>query len=541
MVLKNSLIFINELTEYVFDQIRKIYLSSTFYNRKISKTDHESLNYVPSLILLSAIVKIGQKKYKIEEFDLNTIWTNNKIIKKDFIKIQNFYWLFSLDLKSSKKNVQNIIESWIDKNLNYNSEIWENDILSKRVISWISNSSLTYEESSEIYKEKFNFIIKKQINHLINEINRSKNLDDKIISCAAIILTGLSFNDQKFLNFGFDLLNKIISSSINNLSFPKSRNFRQLIFYLKYFILIREFLKESQNEIPDKLNEVIYNLGQGYNLIWQSKNINFLFNGNHISDNSDFDKYLKTNEYKFKNENYEISGYGILRNNNTCLTMDIGNAPDKKFSESYQAGPLSFEITYSGEKLITNSGYYQNQKHQLHRISKTTANHSTLILNNTSTSRFVKNRKGQYLLDKNFKISNKNIIYDKNYWSIKATHDAYLKKFGITHERKIEFFPLENKFIGTDKIVRKKNKVFPFEIRFHLLPSTKVTKTQDEKSILIQTVNSGWRFYCKNHLLDIETGLYFGNKNSYVENQNIFIADNIVENNQEIIWICEKI
>ena len=103
MVLKNSLIFINELTEYVFDQIRKIYLSSTFYNRKISKTDHESLNYVPSLILLSSIVKIGQKKYKIEEFDLNNIWINNKIIKKDFIKIQNFYWLFSLDLKSSKK------------------------------------------------------------------------------------------------------------------------------------------------------------------------------------------------------------------------------------------------------------------------------------------------------------------------------------------------------------------------------------------------------------------------------------------------------
>ena len=40
--------------------------------------------------------------------------------------------------------------------------------------------------------------------------------------------------------------------------FTKSRNIRQLVFYLKYFILIREWLKDSQNEIPEYLNEKIF-------------------------------------------------------------------------------------------------------------------------------------------------------------------------------------------------------------------------------------------------------------------------------------------
>ena len=65
---------------------------------------------------------------------------------------------------------------WIDKNNDYNISSWEIDILSKRIISWISNSKITYEDSDEEYKNKFDEIIKKQINHLINEIERQHGL-----------------------------------------------------------------------------------------------------------------------------------------------------------------------------------------------------------------------------------------------------------------------------------------------------------------------------------------------------------------------------
>ena len=50
-----------------------------------------------------------------------------------------------------------------------------------------------------IYKEKFNNIIKKQINHLINEIEKSEWVDDKMIGCAAIILAGLSYIKIKII------------------------------------------------------------------------------------------------------------------------------------------------------------------------------------------------------------------------------------------------------------------------------------------------------------------------------------------------------
>ena len=98
--------------------------------------------------------------------------------------------LFST-LKSSKKDTQKIILQWIDKNQRYSSKNWEIDILAKRIIAWISNSRLTYEDGNIDYKDKFNGIIKKQINHLINEIETSELISDKIIGCSAIILSSI--------------------------------------------------------------------------------------------------------------------------------------------------------------------------------------------------------------------------------------------------------------------------------------------------------------------------------------------------------------
>ncbi len=540
MLLKNSISLINEFFSLLIHQIRKIYLNSDIYNKKISINEKNILNYKPSLSILSCLIKYEKKKNKIEDFNVDSIWEKT-ISNKDLKKLHSFYWLFSIDLKSSKKITHSIIKNWIKKNQNYNSDNWEVDILSKRVISWISNFQLTYEDTTEEYKIIFNNTIIKQVNHLINEINRSKKVDDKMIGCTAIILTGLAYNHKKFLSYGLNLLEKIINSSFDSEYFPKSRNIRQLTFYLKYFVLVRELLKESLNDIPDYLNEIIHYSGKGYNFLCGSIKESLLFNGNNDSDLSDFDKYLSFYKYNFNNNTNSLGGYSILKNKSVIMAMDVGSTPDKKYSENYQSGPLSFEAIYKGNKIICNSGYFQNHKHKLNRISKSSVAHSTLILNSKSVSTF-KKKKGKNTLENGLKSFDKNIVFEKNFWSIKSSHNGYLKEFGTIHERTLEFFPESVKFLGKDKLIKKKNyKSTSFEIRFHLLPNSKVTKTQDNRTVLIELENSGWKFFTNHGLIDIETGLYFGKKNSYSENQNIFIYGNTLREDQTIEWEIIKI
>ncbi len=541
MYLKDSLRLIGEYFIISIEQVRKIYLNSSIYNNKISKTESGSLIYKPNVSILNCIIKYNKTRNKIEDLDIDELWEKESLLNKNLKKIHNFYWLFTIDLKSSNLTLQKIVEKWIDKYQNYNSNNWQIDILSKRVISWISNSKLTYEEAENAYKSKFDKIINKQINHLIIEISRSKNVDDKMIGCAAIILGGLSYNNSKFLTFGLGLLKKIIRDSFDNNYFPKSRSIRQLIFYLKYFILIRELLKDSLNEIPEYLDEIIFYLGKSFDLL-AGKEESFLFNGNHISNLNDFKVYLKDQKYTFKNDKSENGGYVVLNDKNSIICMDIGSTPNKKYSENFQSGTLSFEYIYKGEKLLCNCGYFQNHKKRLNLLSKSSAAHNNLVINNHSACSFnTKSNKKSYL--SNFiKTSNKNIIFEKNFWSIKSCHDGYTKKYGIMHERIINFYPESFKIIGTERLIGKKKKnAVPFDIRFHFLPTTKLTKTQDDKTILIELVNSGWKFSTNFGRINIESGLYFGNKNKSEDNQNICISGYSNKEDQDIKWEFVKI
>ena len=522
--------------------LRKIYQKSNFYNKKISKIDNKNFEYKPSPHLLSSIVKYQKKKYKIDDFALDSIWKSD-INSKDYKKLNNFFWFFSLDLKSSKQETQSIISNWINKNNRFNEKSWDIDLTAKRIISWLSNHQLTYEDSNDEFKLKFNYSIQKQANYLLNEIDNTGEFERKIISCAAIILTGLAYKDHKnYLENGLNLLRKIIKSSIDNQGFPKSRNIKQLILYLKYFIIIREWLKESQNVIPEYIDENIYYLGQSYCFAWQNINQDILFNGNYLSNNNEFDQYLKRFGYKFINENKVHAGYVILKNKNITLAMDIGSSPIQKFSKDYQSGALSFEIISKGKKLINNSGYFADRNNKYNKFSKSSALQNTMIIEDHSSCDFIKNENSEYIIKKGLKVSKKNIVSEDNYWKISASHDGYYKKFNVIHERNVEFFPEQGKFIGFDKILKKNNKKnIKFDIRFHLDPKTKVMKTLDNKSILIELEDEGWKFSCDNFDINIDNGIYFGNKNSYTENQNIFISG-INNKSEEIIkWEISKL
>ena len=269
MIIKDFFSNLNQFFLNLRNNFKNIYKNSNFYDKKISTTYYNNFAYKPSPHLLSSITNYQRKKYKIEDFALDSIWQNN-ISSKDFEKLNNFFWFFSLDLKSSKETTQSIIINWINNNYRYNQKSWNFDLTSKRIIAWLSNHQLTYEDSNKEYRLKFDQIIQKQANHLLNEIKKSNEVENKMIGCAAIILTGLTYQDNKnYLLNGLDLLKDIIKSSIDNYGFPKSRSIKQLSFYLKYFIIIREWFKESQNMVPEYVDETIYYLGLGYAFIWQ--------------------------------------------------------------------------------------------------------------------------------------------------------------------------------------------------------------------------------------------------------------------------------
>ena len=117
--------FLNNSLSYLYKQIRKVYLNSNIYNRKISRVFDGGLNYVPNLSLLNCIIKSKERNFRIEDFSLEDVWNKIDLNDKDFKKIHSFYWLFTINLKSSKKITQNIISNWIGNYESYSPKSWE--------------------------------------------------------------------------------------------------------------------------------------------------------------------------------------------------------------------------------------------------------------------------------------------------------------------------------------------------------------------------------------------------------------------------------
>ncbi len=547
--IKSIKLYFFSILKLFFINLRIYYFKSSIYNKKLITFIPNRIFYSPSTYLSASLTSSSSDFYKANSTTPQSLWKISSKEKKNFENLHSFLWLAKLDRKNSKVVTKNIIVSWINNFFNYNPHVWEMSTLSKRIIAWSSNTDITLEDSDKEYKKKFFLSIIKQSNFLVKNLNSLFHDSEKIICCSAIILSGMIFKDND-LNFriGIKELEKTIKNYFDENGFPKSRNPEDVFICLKYLILIREWLKEAQRTIPEFLNEIILKCGNCYAILSCSNKQFPLFNGATEINHTDYDIFLKNQKYKFSNKEYEVANLIKIKKKKLEFFIDCGNPPPNNFTKYYQAGCLSFELFSQKQKIICNLGYGKYLSKNLTSISRSTAAHSTLYINDASSCVFQKNYLinqvyGNSLLHKH-KIIDKNYTEDKDYYSVSASHNGYEKRFGCIHERSIKIMKKEDKIFGKDKIKKNTNNLRPliYCARFHIYPNTKIVKTNAGNAILISLPNGeGWLLSSETNNFEIEKNIFLGNKNKIINNESVFIAGKISEEMVLIKWKIEKV
>ena len=547
--LKSIKLYFLSILKLFFLSFKNFYFKSNFYNKKLINFIPDRIFYSPSTHLSASLTTVSNDFYKIVNTAPNILWNINAKDKLKFENLHSFLWLTRLDRKNSKIITKDIIKSWINNFFNYDPNTWEMEITAKRIIAWASNTDITLENSDKSYKEKFFLSLIKQSNFLSKNLNNLFYDPNKIISCAAIILSGMIFKEND-LNYkiGVRELEKIVKNNFDQNGFPKSRNPEEVFISIKYLILIREWFKEAQKPIPDFLNEIIRKCGSCYVMLSNSNKQFPLFNGATEVNHKDYDIFLKTLKYKFVNKNFEIGDLIKIKKKKFEFFIDCGNPPPNNYAKYYQAGCLAFELFANKQKVICNSGYGKYLSPKLSSISRSTAAHSTLYINDTSSCTFQKNLAinkvyGNSLIQKH-KVINKTYTEDKNFYSITASHNGYEKKFGCIHTRLIRISKNDDKIFGNDEI--KKTKSYPnllnYFIRFHIYPNTKIVKTMAGNSILISLSNGeGWSLISEANDFRIEKNIFLGNKNKIINNESVSISGKIDREIISIKWQIERV
>ena len=547
--LKSIKLYFFSILKLFFLNFRNFYFRSSYYNKKLITFIPERIFYKPSTFLSASLTTFGNDFYKINETRPELLWKVDTKDKLKFENLHNFLWLSRLDRKNSKTFTKNIINSWINIFFNYHPNTWDMEITARRIIAWSSNTDITLEDSDKEYKKKFFISLIKQSNFLSKNIGNLFDEPSKIICCAAIILSGMIFekNNSNY-KIGIKELEKVIKNYFDELGFPKSRNPEDVFISLKYLILIREWLKEGQKSIPDFLNDIIIRCGDCYAMLSCANKQFPLFNGATEINYKDYDIFLKNLKYKFTNKNHSIADFIKIKKKKFEFIIDCGNPPPSIYSKYYQAGCLSFELVSNKQKVICNSGFGKYFPIKLTDLSRSTAAHSTLYINDTSSCIFHKNNfinkiYGSSLISKH-RIIEKNYSEDKNYYSISASHNGYEKKYGYIHKRSIKISKEDDKIFCIDELKKTKNNsnLLNYFIRFHIYPDTKIVKTMARNSVLISLPNGeGWSLFSETNSFEIEKNIFLGNKNKIINNECISISGNIEKEIVHIKWKIERV
>ena len=524
---------------------KKIYFSTNYYNNSLISKIPQQFYFHPNPFLLSILTSYKKYSFKMNEIDPNIFWFKPK--NQDQQKeLHNFLWLNLIDRKTDGKSLHKIINLWMLKYSKYKKNIWENSVLSKRIVSWLLNADIILNNGLFEYKKKFLTSIIKQANHLKKNIRFEKNFSKRIEILVALMLTGLVFKEyEENYNLAIKELEKLVKKFFDDDGFPLTRSPSDLIFFVKYLIISKECIKDAQKYVPEFLESII---NQNLICIQNLKSPNNqtpLFNGGLEEDLHHLQKFIDNLEFKTKDKKNIIGGIQLMKFKNSLVYFDVGVPPKKIFSKSYQSGPLSFEYFLDGIKIITNCGFGHNISSKAKLLSRLTSAQSTLTINDTSVNKFERNKLINRIfgnsIKNTFKISNLEFKEDNEHIQTSVSHNGYEKNFGCIFKRKISILKSSNNLVGADEIIKKKDgKPSSYNLRFHLYPGLTAIKTMSGNSALIQiTKNKSLILTVKDENILLEKSIFLGGS-KILENTCITVSGNLVNKDKTIHWEIKK-
>ena len=528
--------------------LKNIYFSTNHYNKSLKTKLPEQLYFYPNPFLLSSFVNHKIFAFKLSKINIDTFW-NDFVSQKEEGNLNSFFWLNLINRKNDGSIIQQIIYIWIKNNIKFKKKNWSNSNISKRVLAWILNADIILNNSDKIFKQKFFDSIMTQVNHLKKNLNYENDPVKKIEILSAIILSGLVFKDYNSnFEFGIKILKRITEDFFDNDGCPVNRNIYDLVQCSKFLVLIKECCKDAQEYIPDYLDDIVDKHIRCLHSIKTPTNKNPLFNGASEFKIDSYLDYLSGLEYNSNNIINKISEIYIVKGKKHLLFFDMGSPPKKKYSKTYQSGPLSFEYFVDNIKIITNCGFGNKISKKAELISRFTSAQSTLCLNDSSV---VKSERNNLIhnafgaaITSTFKVFDLCIDDKANFTTLSAKHNAYEENFKYIHKRTIKINKKNSNLIGEDNLISTSEGVDSlnmYSIRFHLYPGINAVQTMGKHSILIQIdKNKSLIFITNGDKLILEKSIFLG-RNQIVNNFCITISGSLNNNeNKNITWELKR-
>ncbi|MBA3525672.1 MAG: heparinase II/III family protein [Pseudomonadota bacterium] len=205
-------------------------------------------------------------------------------------------------------------------------------------------------------------------------------------------------------------------------------------------------------------------------------------------------------------------GYHRLSALGTIVVMDAAPPAPARMAPAGCASTLAFELADGQQRIVVNCGGPGDLptaiSGELADALRTTAAHSTLTIGDTnSTAILADGSIGKGVTDVVIDRSEEN-----DFSRIDASHDGYVRSFGLLHRRSLVLGNDGKELRGTDRLSARTGRgsktPVPFAIRFHLAAGIEPTVTADGLGAILRSPGAPpWNFRSRDAAIGIEESL----------------------------------
>ncbi|MBL1419978.1 MAG: heparinase II/III family protein [Alphaproteobacteria bacterium] len=474
-------------------------------------------------------------------------------------KLISFGWLRhfkALDSPIALLQAKALFIDWLYNKKFYNRKNWRAAVTAKRLIALLSYHSIMVDEDGEISSQVYFKAIDRHIQILIRTYKHAKYSQDKldvaIALCFAQNCLDTNYTNRYIDNHFETMLADQLSQQILPDGGHISRNPDVLLEIMLNLIPLKSSYTAQKLPVPVALQNAIDRIIPVLHFFCHPDGNFIQFNG---AGPTDWAAFLSVFDAEGEGLNPPTqaphSGYYRLYAPNLQVTIDAGATPEPQYSTSAHAGPLAIEIFTGGQRMVVNCGAAPMHDYNWFTTTRSTAAHSTLSIADESTAiiklpDWLSNLIGNQIFHGH---SKRPVTIGKTPTGpkVNASHDGYIRSFGLIHQREITLNEDGSLVTGVDNLspanpnASPAEPPLPFDIRFHLHPNVETQSSRDGHSILITLPNQDvWQFVSTFTSFRLEDSIYLGEGQEKKKTSQIIISGTVGDYT-EVKWQFRKI
>ena len=493
--------------------------------------------------LLAGRLSIGSETINLADVDFATLGSTTPLARE----IQGFGWLRDLAASASREKGARLAEAiagrWLIAHGTKVDDAWAPELWGQRILHWTAYAPYILSSRDAGYRSALLNTLARGARHLDATADKAAPGLPRITAWAGMVTGALTLQGgMAKLTRGESGLMRALSAAQYEDGGLMSRSPQEQMLLVDRLGLVRAAYFAAKQTLPDALESAAaaalaarhgVTMGDGALSSWQ---------GGNPGDPQRLAALVEGCGLRARPLR-AARGWGYQRMSalGTVIVLDAAPPPPQRMAAAGCASTLGIEISDGAQRIVVNCGGPGATPTDLPRALidalRTTAAHSTLVIDDTNSTAILPDGSlGRGVTD---------VVIDRGEDNdssrLEASHDGYLKGFGLIHQRRLSLGndgkEIRGEDILTPKGRRKIRQAAPYAIRFHLAPGIEPTVTADGMGAILRSPGAPpWNFRCRGAMIMIEESLVVDLAGRTVPTLQLVVVGEVSGGGGDIAW-----